>query len=107
MLVIRGVNVYPTEIEAVLLADQRVSPHYLLVEDARTAQPRLVVVTETDVADRDPVAARLGAALRDRLGLSCEVALVRPGELPRTEVGKARRLIRWEGGDPPVPGLPG
>ena len=36
MMVIRGVNVYPAEVERVLLADGRVAPHYLLVVDART-----------------------------------------------------------------------
>jgi phenylacetate-CoA ligase len=104
MLVIRGVNVYPSEVEQVLLADPAVDPQYLLVLDRRTAQTRLVVCAET-AADPAPVATRLGAALRERLGLSCDVVLTGPGELPRTEVGKAVRLIRWDGGDPPVPWL--
>ncbi|MGC9669537.1 phenylacetate--CoA ligase family protein [Planosporangium sp. 12N6] len=108
MLVIRGVNVYPSEVEQVVLADPAVAPQYLLVVDARATQPRLVVCAE--LADSGGVAveavtARLGAALRERLGLSCEVTLVGPGEVPRTEVGKARRLVRWEGGESPVPGL--
>jgi phenylacetate-CoA ligase len=108
MLVIRGVNVYPSEVEQVVLADPAVAPQYLLVVDSRTTQPRLVVCAEmvADIA-AEPVAARLGTALRERLGLSCEVMLVEPGRLPRTEVGKARRLVRWEGGEPPVPGLGG
>jgi phenylacetate-CoA ligase len=106
MLVIRGVNVYPSEVEQVVLADPAVAPQYLLVVDARTAQPRLVVCAETIAGSAsNDVAGRLGASLRDRLGLSCEVALVGPGELPRTEVGKARRLVRWESGEPPLPGL--
>jgi phenylacetate-CoA ligase len=106
MLVIRGVNVYPSEVEQVVLADPAVAPQYLLVVDARTAQPTLAVCAEA-AGDFTPevVTARLGGALRERLGLSCEVVLVEPGQLPRTEVGKARRLIRWEGGEPPVPGL--
>jgi phenylacetate-CoA ligase len=107
MLVIRGVNVYPSEVEQVVLADPAVAPQYLLVVDARTPQPRLVVCAETAAADvpGDPAVTRLGTALRERLGLSCEVVLVGPGELPRTEVGKARRLVRWESGEPPIPGL--
>jgi phenylacetate-CoA ligase len=107
MLVIRGVNVYPSEVEQVVLADPAVAPQYLLVVDARTPQPRLVVCAETAAPGTpgDPAGARLGAALRERLGLTCEVVLVGPGELPRTEVGKARRLVRWEGGEPPLPGL--
>jgi phenylacetate-CoA ligase len=107
MLVIRGINVYPSEVEQVVLADPAVAPQYLLVVDARTAQPRLVVCAETAAADvpGDPAVSRLGTTLRERLGLSCEVVLVGPGELPRTEVGKARRLVRWEGGEPPLPAL--
>ncbi|NJC73827.1 phenylacetate--CoA ligase [Planosporangium thailandense] len=108
MLVIRGVNVYPSEVEQVVLADRAVAAQYLLVVDARTAQPRLVVCAEAlaaDAAGSDAVTARLGAALRERLGLSCEVLLMPPGQLPRTEVGKARRLVRWESGEPPVAGL--
>ncbi len=104
MLVIRGVNVYPSEVEQVVLADPAVAPQYLLVVDARTAQPRLVVCAEA-TGDTRPVAGRLGAALRERLGLTCEVVIVEPGQLPRTEVGKARRLIRWESGEPPLAAL--
>ncbi len=106
MLVVRGVNVYPSEIEAVLLADPAVAPAYLLVLDARTAQTRLVVCSETagDI-DPAPVTERLTAALRERLGLRCEVRLGAPGSLPRTEVGKAVRLLRWETGEAPLPGL--
>jgi phenylacetate-CoA ligase len=117
MLVIRGVNVYPSEVEQVVLADPAVAPQYLLVVDARMAQARLVVcaeaaasdVTASDVTASDvtagAVVSRLGGALRERLGLSCEVVLAAPGQLPRTEVGKARRLVRWEDGEPPIPGL--
>ncbi len=121
MLVIRGVNVYPSEVEAVLLADPAVAPQYLLVVDGRSALPRLVVCAEavdggtgtgTAGAGRravpdGSVADRLRAALHRRLGLSCEVALVAPGELPRTEVGKARRVIRWSDGPAPLPALAG
>jgi phenylacetate-CoA ligase len=106
MLVIRGVNVYPSEIEAVVLADPAVAPQYLLVLDGRTAQTRLVVCVET-AGDTDPapVTDRLSAALRERLGLRCDVRVLAPGGLPRTEVGKAVRLRRWTTGEPPLPGL--
>jgi phenylacetate-CoA ligase len=106
MLVIRGVNVYPSEVEQVVLADPAVAPQYLLVVDARTARPRLVVCAELAAdAGAAEVSRRLAAALRERLGLGCEIHLAGPGQLPRTEVGKARRLVRWEGGQPPLPGL--
>ncbi|GIL28233.1 phenylacetate--CoA ligase family protein [Actinocatenispora comari] len=106
MLVVRGVNVYPSEIESVLLADPAVAPQYLLVLDTRTAQTRLVVCGELAVdGDPAPVSERLSAALHERLGLRCEVRVGTPGVLPRTEVGKAVRLHRWESGEPPLPDL--
>ena len=66
MLVIRGVNVYPSEVEAVLVAERAVAPHYLLVVDRTETMPRLVVACElaagwsiceeTEQAERDRVA---------------------------------------------------
>jgi phenylacetate-CoA ligase len=101
MLVIRGVNVYPSEVEAVLLADPGVSPHYQLVVDTRNGAPRLVVACESaDPAARD----RVDAALRDRLGLRCDVRVLPSGTVPRA-AGKAVRVVRWESGPPPLSGL--
>jgi phenylacetate-CoA ligase len=108
MLVIRGVNVYPTEIEAVLLADQRVSPHYLLVEDRRSvSRPELRIAVERmdPNGDDDVLRRELEHALRERLAVGCVVRVVAEGAVPRTETGKARRLARWTEGEPPVRGL--
>jgi len=107
MLVVRGVNVFPTEIEAVLLADQRVSPHYLVVEDRRVAaRPELRVAVEAAAAgDDERLAADLLGALRERLGITCVVRVLAPGSVPRTEVGKARRFARWTDGEPPLAGI--
>ena len=104
MVVVRGVNVYPSEIEAVLLAHPGVAPHYLVVVDRRTPAARLVVACEVS---GDEAAAReaLDAALRERLGLRADVVVVPPGTVPRVEVGKARRRVDWSGGEPPLPGL--
>ncbi|AXX28274.1 AMP-binding protein [Actinosynnema pretiosum subsp. pretiosum] len=102
MLVVRGVNVFPSEVEAVVLADGRVSPHYLVVDDRRVEKrPELRVVVESahDVADD------LETRLKARLGLTCAVHVVAHGVVPRSETGKARRLARWSAGQPPVPGL--
>jgi phenylacetate-CoA ligase len=107
MLVVRGVNVYPTEIEAVLLADERVSPHYLVVEDRRTpARPELIVAVEP-ASTAGSLAADLDAALRERLGITCVVRVLAHGSVPRVEVGKAKRFVRWSDGPEPVPGLTG
>ena len=108
MMVVRGVNVFPTEIEAVLMADDRVSPHYLIVEDRRVvARPELRVAVEPfhDAVDSEALQSELAHALRERLGVGCVVRVLTPGSVPRTETGKARRLARWSGGEPPLPGL--
>jgi phenylacetate-CoA ligase len=51
--------------------------------------------------DRDEVL----HAMHERLGLRAELRVFTPGALPRTEVGKAVRVLRWRDGAPPVPGL--
>jgi len=108
MLVIRGVNVYPSEVERVLLAHGALSPDYLIVVDERAPQHRLIALCETGTGWPGPVpdASELESALKDALGLSVAVRLMPMGSVPRTEVGKAVRVARWRsGGEPPVPGL--
>lgn len=107
MLVIRGVNVFPSEVEAVVLADPQAAPQYLLVVDSRAAMPRLVVCCEAVDAtvDHAALATRLADGLHRRLGISCAISVAEPGHLPRTEVGKARRVVRWSEGVPPLPEL--
>jgi phenylacetate-CoA ligase len=108
MLVIRGVNVYPSEVERVLLGNGALSPDYLLVVDERSPQHRLIALCEagTGSSGPNPDVSLLESRLKDALGLSVAVRLMPPGSVPRTEVGKAVRVARWRpGGDPPVPGL--
>ncbi|MEU3646190.1 phenylacetate--CoA ligase [Lentzea sp. NPDC034063] len=99
MLVIRGVNVFPTEIEAVVL--DLASPHYLIVEDRRTTTAQLHVAVEST----EDVKSQLTNKLKERLGITCQVHVLTPGKLPRTEVGKAQRLARWTQGQAPIDGL--
>jgi phenylacetate-CoA ligase len=107
MLIIRGVNVYPSEIEAVVLGDEAIGPQYVLVIDDRAAMPRLVVCCEprSSTVDETVIVDRLVHTLAERLSVSCDVHLAAPGSLPRTEVGKVQRVIRWSDGTPPVAGL--
>jgi phenylacetate-CoA ligase len=105
MLIIKGVNLYPSEIEAALLGLPDLLPQYQLVVDRRTTLARLEVQVEAapSLIERcggldtgHPVAARLrhdvSARLRDALGLGVEVTLVPPRTIPRSE-GKAVRVI--------------
>ncbi|PRZ44214.1 phenylacetate-CoA ligase [Antricoccus suffuscus] len=110
MLVIRGVNVFPSEIEAVLLADARVATAYTLVIDERGTMPSLVAVTEPvagiDRSALDTMLEGLQRQLKERLGVSCKVVFAEPGGLPRTEVGKAVRVQRWKpNAESPFPGV--
>jgi phenylacetate-CoA ligase len=106
MLVIRGVNVYPSEVERVLLAEPALAPDYLLVVDEREPMPRLVAYCEyrTESSGQLPPAGHIESRLHQALGLSVRVALLPPGSVPRTEAGKAVRVTRWAGGEPPLPG---
>jgi phenylacetate-CoA ligase len=107
MLVIRGVNVYPSEVERVLLGHPGLAPDYLLVVDERGPQSRLIACCEMGTAAPAPafVVTELQSGLKDALGLSVDVRLLPAGSVPRTEVGKAVRVRRWQGGEPPVPGV--
>ena len=108
MLVIRGVNVYPSEVERVLLGNGALSPDYLLVVDERSPQHRLIALCEAGTGSSGPIpdVSLLEARLKDVLGLSVAVRLMPAGSVPRTEVGKAVRVARWRSGqEPPVPGL--
>ena len=107
MLVVRGVNVYPSEVERVLLGHAGLAPDYLLVVDERGAQRRLVACCEigTGWPGPAPDSRQLESSLKDALGLSVAVRVLAPGSVPRTEVGKAVRVVRWRGGEAPLPGI--
>ena len=87
MLVIRGVNVFPSEIERVLLGIPGLQPHYQLVVERPDRLDELTVQVE-GALDAAPVKERLERAL----GLSARVEVVPPGSIARSE-GKALRVI--------------
>jgi phenylacetate-CoA ligase len=103
MLVVRGVNVYPSEIEAVLMAQPGLEPHYVLVVDRRLPATELIVCCESRHGTRD----ELTHALHERLGLRAQVEVLAPGTLPRQEAGKAVRVLTWSEGPAPLPFLDG
>jgi phenylacetate-CoA ligase len=105
MLVLSGVNVYPSEVERVLLAEPALAPDYLLVVDSREVPSRLIACCEFRTAAASPPADAIEDTLRDELGVRVRLHIVPEGTVPRTEVGKAVRLVTWDKGEPPVPGL--
>jgi phenylacetate-CoA ligase len=105
MLIVKGVNLYPSEVEAALLALDDLQPHYLLVVDRTETLARLEVQVEPAPAllarcggfhaDHPLVAGvrqRAAARLREVTGLGIELTLVAPHTIPRSE-GKAVRVI--------------
>ena len=98
MLVIRGVNVFPTQIEEVLLKIEEIGPHYeILVErknrlDVMTISVELIDDRLLDsYAKLSELEARIKAALKSQLGLATQIRLVAPNSLKRFE-GKAKRV---------------
>lgn len=105
MLVVKGVNLYPSEVEAALLAVPDLQPHYLLVVDRAATLARLQVQVEPAPALVDrcggfhpehPLLAEISRTVSGRLrevtGLGVELRLVAPHTIPRSE-GKAVRVV--------------
>ena len=103
MLIVRGVNVYPSQVEAVLVGLPRLAPHYQLVVDR---QGRLDHVTiEVEAAPGVPreaypaLAHEVAHHVKSTVGITTDVRVLDPGEVPRSE-GKAVRVrdLRPKGG---------
>lgn len=99
MLIIRGVNVFPSQIETVLFQTSQTSPHYLITVDRVNNTDTLDIQVEmTDDFQFDAVRLveqkqrEIEAALQSTLGLSPKVRLVSPKTIQRSE-GKAKRVI--------------
>ena len=95
MLIIRGVNVYPTQVEAALLRVRELTPNYRIVVSRPGALDEAEVEVEVAqelVGDGD-LRSRAERALRETIGCSIAVALRRPGTVPRSEGGKLQRVL--------------
>jgi phenylacetate-CoA ligase len=95
MLIIHGVNIYPSQVESVLLGLPGLAPHYQLVVSQNGPMNALRVEVEAQSAlDEDARNAKVSEVkkrLKAIIGLSCEVAVLTPGAVPRSE-GKAVRV---------------
>jgi phenylacetate-CoA ligase len=97
MLIIRGVNVYPSQVESVLVGLSGLSPHYQIVLDSDGAMDAMTVEVEigSDApAGEEDLAAKAREVrhhIKSMIGVTCSVVAKRPGELPRSQ-GKAARV---------------
>jgi phenylacetate-CoA ligase len=99
MLIIRGVNVFPSQVETVLLEMTELAPHYLLVVEREHNLDKLSLLVEVDervfsdnVGHLETYTQRVRQALESALGLGIDVKLVEPRTIERSE-GKAKRVL--------------
>lgn len=105
MLIIRGVNVFPSEMEAVVLSVPELTAHYQVVVDRQGTMDQVTLEVEvseafaagiggftTEHSSVVQLAGRLREMLKNALGVTVDVALKAPHTLPRSE-GKAKRII--------------
>ncbi|MBQ2698425.1 MAG: phenylacetate--CoA ligase [Firmicutes bacterium] len=99
MLVIRGVNVFPSQIEGVLVGIEGVAPHYVLVVDRVNHTDTLEVKVELTeemfsdtVSHIEKIQKKITEQIKSVVGIMAKVTLVPPKSIPRSE-GKAKRII--------------
>ncbi len=95
MLIIRGVNVYPSQIEAVLVGRPHVAPHYQLVVERRGTMDHVRIEVEalpgTDASLFPAMAREVKHHIKSMVGITTDVAVQAPGSVPRSQ-GKAVRV---------------
>lgn len=99
MVIIRGVNVFPSMVESVLLNIPGVEPHYLLIVDRKGNLDQLEVQVEVseklfsdEVRKLEELGALIGKEMESALGINAKIRLVEPKSIQRSE-GKAKRVI--------------
>ena len=109
MLIVRGVNVYPSQIEAALLKVESALPHYQIILKREREMDEMeirVEVTAEVFSDRvgeiERTAARLSKAVESTTGVRARITLVEPQTLQRSE-GKAKRVLDLRKLDAPMP----
>jgi phenylacetate-CoA ligase len=95
MMIVRGVNVFPSQIEELILEVEGLTPHYLCVLTRPGALDELTVQVEahaaTPEAGRDALGARLSSLVKHRIGVTVRVEVLAPHALERS-LGKAKRI---------------
>ncbi|MDD3813418.1 MAG: phenylacetate--CoA ligase [Desulfocapsaceae bacterium] len=99
MLIIRGVNVFPSQVEHVLMGVEGVEPHYQIVVNREGNMDTMAVNVEVseaifsdEVKNLEKLTRKIQTDIKDLLGVTCKVQLVEPRTIQRSE-GKAQRVI--------------
>ncbi len=99
MLIIRGVNVFPSQVESVLLSMSEVEPHYLIIVDREGTLDKMSLMVEVqeqffsdEIKKLEDLRVKIARKLDSVLGISVNVKLVEPKTIERT-AGKAKRVI--------------
>ena len=101
MLIIRGVNVFPTQIEELILKMPKLAPHYQLVvsRDGHLDKVEVRAEVRPDIgstvssSDTDALARELQHAIKTYVGITTKVSVMPPDSIERTATGKAKRVI--------------
>jgi phenylacetate-CoA ligase len=94
MIVVRGENVFPSQIEGILLSIEGLTANYQIVVDreAKQLDSVEVVVEAAPHTDHASLQREAEEKIRETIGLRAEISILPPGVLPRSE-GKAKRVI--------------
>jgi phenylacetate-CoA ligase len=96
MLIVKGVNIYPSEIERILLGVEGISPHYQILVDRLAVLDELTILVEPSLpepdVDVDRLRSRTARAFHEGTGLHARIEVLARGQVPRSE-GKAVRVI--------------
>ncbi|MEM8579372.1 MAG: phenylacetate--CoA ligase PaaK [Pseudomonadota bacterium] len=92
MIILRGVNVFPTQIEECLMATPGLAPHFQIELTKPDRMDQMTILCEATGADRDGPARALGNRIKQTIGISAHVQVTDPGGVARSE-GKAVRLV--------------
>jgi phenylacetate-CoA ligase len=99
MLIIRGVNVFPSQVEHVLMGTEGVEPHYQIVVNREGNLDTMVVRVEVsdalfsdEIKTLEKLSSKIQTDIKDLLGVTCKVQLVEPRSIQRSE-GKAQRVV--------------
>lgn len=99
MLIIRGVNVFPSQIEAALLEMSGTTPHYMMIVDRQGSLDTLEVQVEVEerffsdeIRELENLSKRIAHVIQNAIGLAVKVKLIEPKTLERSE-GKAKHVI--------------